>query len=119
YWWLASYPGTESRRRFGTAQWGTTTTVGTGMLNTLSAATGIGTVTVVNTDTTNGRYINLPTLGVSGNRAGHRYNASGLINRAQNVKIRSRFMLPAAGDHTLARFYLGFSTNAELTGDAP
>ena len=115
YWWLL-YPGPFTTRRTGWVQQGQSAVGGSGMLATLTAATGAGTQAFAY-DNNNGRYLGNVTGAVSGNKGGYRTNIGTLVIRKFNPKLRVRFQLPAASDYTLSRGYIGFAFNAEPTGD--
>jgi hypothetical protein len=118
FWWNTTSFNPHSPRRWGSMGWGASATVGVGTISGVTAATGTGSQTY-SVDATNGKYLNNPSLTTIGNRGGFRINSSGLTRYDQDPRIRFKFQLPAATDHTLARLYLGFAEQAERTGDDP
>jgi hypothetical protein len=117
YWWLTAWPGVMSPRRFGSVPTSGNTTIGNGMIGTVSPATGHASNTNTFSDP-NGRYNTVTSGAVSGDRGGYRYN-SNLMMRINSPRMRFRFQLPASTDYTLARLYIGMAVNQEMTGDDP
>ena len=114
HYWLVS-KGPSSTKKIGQFPGGVETLKGTGVLDTLTAGTGTGTLAYV-MDNTNGRYLSCPTLTTILNKSGHRVASSAFTQRAFNPKLRVRFQLV---ETTLARAYIGFGDNTEPTGDTP
>jgi hypothetical protein len=117
YWWLRGVPGPFSTKRWGIMTWGAHT-IGDGMLNLTTAATGAGGQTFA-ADNTNGRYLLCVTGTTIGNKGGYRVSSGSMVMRQWNPRMRFRFLLNATTDHTLSRGYFGFTTNVEPTGDDP
>jgi hypothetical protein len=116
YWWLTGMPSAYSQRKVGYFPMGSSGTVGTGILSTLTGATGAGSQNFGITDTTNGRFLTAITGTTTGNKGGLRVNIGQLTIRNWNPRIRIRFKCVTT---TLQRLCLGLTTNAEPAGDDP
>ena len=117
FWWLTGPPGPMSPRRWGAAPQGAATTTGIGMIPATTAATGTGTVADVVTDATNGKYRSFPTGTVTGDNGGQRVAVNNFTARHHSPRMRFKFQLPASGDFTLSRLWIGWGNNAEPAGD--